>query len=290
MKEQSRSQVLREANGLLCRLDKLCSIWFIAALGLLLLNDYYWKAAYHNWFTGKISDFAGLFVLSVFLIVLWPERKVSIAWAIGVIFFVWKSSISQPAVDLWNALPLMTVGRTIDYTDLIAITVLPVAVFYRPTFQLPRLAGFVPLVIIAITLVGIMGTSRAVRQSYLPTTPPQYLIDEPPESLVQRIENVFVARGNVRIADQARIDQGPPPPAPVGKYDTSYYEQFSHIQFRDRDSKQFDVRFVLLPDASRQRTVIVLHGVTEFGSGKGQDDLRALFEDYVIAKLKSDTH
>ena len=290
MKEQSRSQVLREANGLLCRLDKLCSIWFIAALGLLLLNDYYWKAAYHNWFTGKISDFAGLFVLSVFLIVLWPERKVSIAWAIGVIFFVWKSSISQPAVDLWNALPLMTVGRTIDYTDLIAITVLPVAVFYRPTFQLPRLAGFVPLVIIAITLVGIMGTSRAVRQSYLPTTPPQYLIDEPPESLVQRIENVFVARGNVRIADQTRIDQGPPPPAPVGKYDTSYYEQFSHIQFRDRDSKQFDVRFVLLPDASRQRTVIVLHGVTEFGSGKGQDDLRALFEDYVIAKLKSDTH
>jgi hypothetical protein len=290
MKEQSRSQVLREANGLLCRLDKLCSIWFIAALGLLLLNDYYWKAAYHNWFTGKISDFAGLFVLSVFLIVLWPERKVSIAWAIGVIFFVWKSSISQPAVDLWNALPLMTVGRTIDYTDLIAITVLPVAVFYRPTFQLPRLAGFVPLVIIAITLVGIMGTSRAVRQSYLPTTPPQYLIDEPPESLVQRIENVFVARGNVRIADQARIDQGPPPPAPVGKYDTSYYEQFSHMQFRDRDSKQFDVRFVLLPDASRQRTVIVLHGVTEFGSGKGQDDLRALFEDYVIAKLKSDTH
>jgi hypothetical protein len=290
MKEQSTSQGSRAANGLLHRLDTLCSVWFIAALGLLLLNDYYWKAAYHNWFTGKISDFAGLFVLSVFLIVLWPKRKVSIACGTGFIFLVWKSSISQPAIDLWNALPLMTVGRTIDYTDLIAITVLPIAVFYRPTFQFPRLAGFVPLVVIAITLVGIMGTSRAVKQSYFPSTPPQYLFDEPPESLVQRIENVFKARGNVRIADQARIDQGPPKHWAIGKYDMSYYEQFSHIQFRDRDSKQFDVRFVLLPDSSRQRSVIILHGVTEFGTGTGQDDLRALFEDYVIAKLRSDIH
>jgi hypothetical protein len=59
-------------------------VWFLAALGLLLVNDHYLKAVYHKWFTRKLSDFAGLFVFAVFwtavfggrrLLVVTPARK-----------------------------------------------------------------------------------------------------------------------------------------------------------------------------------------------------------------------
>jgi TRAP-type mannitol/chloroaromatic compound transport system permease small subunit len=39
---------------------------FILSLACLLLNDFYWKYEYHNWFTGKLSDLTGLFVLISF--------------------------------------------------------------------------------------------------------------------------------------------------------------------------------------------------------------------------------
>ncbi|MCP4580716.1 MAG: hypothetical protein GY839_03815 [candidate division Zixibacteria bacterium] len=39
---------------------------FLLALALLLLNDHLLKAAYPGWLTGKLSDFAGLFVMAVF--------------------------------------------------------------------------------------------------------------------------------------------------------------------------------------------------------------------------------
>lgn len=33
---------------------------FISSLLLLLLNDFVFKPVYHNWLTGKLSDFCGL--------------------------------------------------------------------------------------------------------------------------------------------------------------------------------------------------------------------------------------
>ena len=41
----------------------LSSPGFLVALAVLLANDLWWKAAYDNWLTGKLSDFAGLFVV-----------------------------------------------------------------------------------------------------------------------------------------------------------------------------------------------------------------------------------
>lgn len=282
MIEEGLPQRLNESGGSFRRLDSLCSVWFIAALSLLLLNDYYLKGAYHNWITEKLSDFAGLFVLSVFLMAVWPQRKVVIAWGAGITFLIWKSSLSQPAIDYWNALPLMRVDRTIDYTDAIATVMLPLAFSYRPSFRLPRLAGVIPLVVLAVTLFGILGTSRAVKQSYNPSIPPQYIFVESPESLMQRIKGEF--GGKIRIADVSRINLGPPPP---GQYDTSYYDQFSHLKFEDRNSRIFNVRFLILPESSGQRSVLALHGVVEYGSGAGHDDLLMLFQEYVIAKLKA---
>ena len=38
---------------------------FLIGLSLLLTNDFVLKEQFHNGFTGKLSDFAGLFVFSI---------------------------------------------------------------------------------------------------------------------------------------------------------------------------------------------------------------------------------
>lgn len=47
------------------------SPWTISAILLMGLNDHYLKFQFHNFWTGKISDFAGLFYFPVFLITMW---------------------------------------------------------------------------------------------------------------------------------------------------------------------------------------------------------------------------
>ena len=42
------------------------SYGFNITLAILLLNDFILKDLYGNWLTGKLSDFAGLFVFSLF--------------------------------------------------------------------------------------------------------------------------------------------------------------------------------------------------------------------------------
>ncbi len=41
------------------------SAWLIGALVILLVNDYYLKATFSNWFTGKLSDFSGLLLVGL---------------------------------------------------------------------------------------------------------------------------------------------------------------------------------------------------------------------------------
>ena len=92
----------------------------IVALCILLLNDFSWKYQYHNWLTGKLSDFAGLFVLSVFLSAFF-YRHTLVYVAIAIFFIWWKTSLSQPTIDFLNQSFSLTLHRTIDYSDYIAI-------------------------------------------------------------------------------------------------------------------------------------------------------------------------
>ena len=56
------------------RLESLASPAFVAALALLVVNDVALKPLFHNAVTGKLSDFACLFSLSLFLAALWPRH------------------------------------------------------------------------------------------------------------------------------------------------------------------------------------------------------------------------
>lgn len=108
----------------------LLSPLFIFGLCLLLLNDFYLKGVFHNDFTGKISDFAGMFIFPMFLAAFWPKIRSGIYIVIGIFFCIWKSSLSEIAVDTWNQIFPFHITRTIDLTDLIALSVLPLSYLY----------------------------------------------------------------------------------------------------------------------------------------------------------------
>ena len=56
------------------RFDLLRSPLLLLAVGMLLLNDFVLKAAFHNWVTGKLSDVAGLAAVTIFCCALWPRQ------------------------------------------------------------------------------------------------------------------------------------------------------------------------------------------------------------------------
>jgi hypothetical protein len=111
---------------------------FLAALGLLLANDFIFKPLFHNWFTGKLSDFAGLFAFFVFWSAFFPRRNRIIGLMVAVGFVFWKSAWSQPLIDYWNSLALYHIGRVVDATDLIALAILPGADFYTRRYGKQR--------------------------------------------------------------------------------------------------------------------------------------------------------
>src|SRR5262249_49080806 len=105
---------------------------FIAVLVVLLLNDFVLKPHFHNWLTGKLSDFAGLFIFPLFLSVWAPRFKATIYFSTALAFAFWKSASSQSLLETVNAVVPFQIGRTVDMTDLIALFTLPVSWRYVP--------------------------------------------------------------------------------------------------------------------------------------------------------------
>ena len=106
------------------RLSYLSHPLVIAALLLLLLNDFLLKAIYPGALTGKLSDFAGVLLLATVIFVLSGKRWLGVALTI-VSFTWWKLTWSQPFIDGWNAYTAFPISRVVDITDLSAFIALP---------------------------------------------------------------------------------------------------------------------------------------------------------------------
>jgi len=104
------------------RLKNLLSPIFIFCLVLLILNDFLLKATFHNVFTGKLSDFCGLFIFPIFWCALFPKFKSWIFILSGILFVFWKSEYSSGLIELVNT--FFPLQRTVDPTDLLALPVL----------------------------------------------------------------------------------------------------------------------------------------------------------------------
>jgi len=123
------------------RLEELPSPAFIASLALLVLNDFVLKPVFHNALTGKLSDFAGLFALTLFVATLCPSYRRVAGWAIAAAFTFWKTSYAESLIEAWNAVAPFAVGRTVDLTDLVALPMIALAVWAAPRVEpwtLPR--------------------------------------------------------------------------------------------------------------------------------------------------------
>ena len=102
---------------------------FIIGLIILLANDLWLKYSFPSILTGKLSDFAGLFIFPYFLSVFIPKPKI-IYYLTALLFTFWKLEYSQIVIDYFARLTNLGFHRTVDITDLIALTVLPFSFKY----------------------------------------------------------------------------------------------------------------------------------------------------------------
>lgn len=110
------------------RLKHLRSPLFIFFLVLLIVNDFFLKAAFHNSFTGKLSDFSGLFIFPIFWSAIFPKHKLSVFITTAVLFVFWKSEHSSGIIQFLK--PYFGIARTVDPSDLIALPMLLFAWLY----------------------------------------------------------------------------------------------------------------------------------------------------------------
>lgn len=140
------------------------------SLALLLLNDWYLKAAYHNALTGKLSDFAGVFLLSIVAFALWPRRKGAIAVVVVLAFISWKSPLSEPLITLVNTFGPTGFGRVVDMTDLAALAMVPLAWrvatrVERGMFRCQPLRPVLALSVLAVCSLSMVATTYATMGS-----------------------------------------------------------------------------------------------------------------------------
>jgi hypothetical protein len=166
----------------------LTSIWFLLGLTILLLNDFVLKGLYGNWLTGKLSDFAGLFIFPLFWTTLLPRHKNKIFWLTGLLFIFWKSSLSQILIDTWNDIRILNLQRTVDFSDLIALTILPIAYTLEKNKDNLRLLKLSPSIPIAISVFAFMATSEGGPQPKVYYFQ-YYQIQETQQTIIKRLED-----------------------------------------------------------------------------------------------------
>lgn len=142
--------------------------FFIACLLLLLLNDFILKATFHNWLTGKLSDVAGLAAFALFFTSTMPRHKGGVYIITALLFMWWKSPLAQPLIQLCHAAHI-PFTRVVDYSDYLALLVLPVAWLCKPVIINSLHKKLATYSAGAISVFAFCATSLPYR--FLPTSP-----------------------------------------------------------------------------------------------------------------------
>lgn len=134
----------------------LASPLFLLGLGLLLVNDFYLKQHFGNWWTGKLSDISGLIIFPLFLTALFPKQKMASFVGTIILFTIWKLPLSNALIAYANSINI-PLGRTIDYTDLFAFVVLPFAYYYETSHY--RVFKVKPQLLILLSTFAFVATT-----------------------------------------------------------------------------------------------------------------------------------
>ncbi|WP_337965642.1 hypothetical protein [uncultured Flavobacterium sp.] len=112
------------------KFELLTSELFILGILLVLVNDFYLKYAFSNAITGKLSDFAGLFIFPFFISIFLPKHALKIYISTALFFVFWKLEISTSFINYISQISNLAFYRTVDISDLIALSVLPFSYKY----------------------------------------------------------------------------------------------------------------------------------------------------------------
>lgn len=137
----------------------LTSPLFVLALSLLLANDFVLKPLFANPLTGKLSDFAGLFVFAVFWTALLPRRPALVHLVTAIAFSFWKLPLSDGLIAAWNSFSLLHLGRVADPSDLIALLVLPLSYMYSASRDEVPVRRWKTVAIAVLSLFAFAATS-----------------------------------------------------------------------------------------------------------------------------------
>jgi len=137
--------------------ERILSKWvflglYLFGLALLLLNDFILKSSYSNAVTGKLSDFAGLFLLPVFLVVISRSKTKILFFLIGTLFVLWKMPVAEGFIEVWNDLFPLTIRRVADPTDFVALLSLPVAYYLVKIYEVEyfRSAKYIGVALVSL--------------------------------------------------------------------------------------------------------------------------------------------
>ena len=174
------------------RLYLLLTPAFLFSLLFLVINDHILKQVFHNWLTGKLSDIAGLFAFALFWLAMLPRtwgRRILVS--IGAFFVTWKTELSEPLLALLNGLSALSFDRIVDYTDLWALAILPLASWYARTAAPLLFSQFAHTGVAALSLVAFVATSKINVITYSEEDQPTYEFREPAFTLLQVINDRF---------------------------------------------------------------------------------------------------
>ncbi len=263
----------------------LTSPGFVVAVALLLLNDWVLKPTVGGWWTGKLSDFAGLFAFPLFWAALLPRQRrvIYVLTALG--FLAWKSPLSDPPLAAWNGLGLWPLARVIDYSDWIALAALlpsyRLAWRYlgvasaRPLFRtrgLARRAGAVATGGIAV--LAFAATSRPREMPRFPSPNEGYVFAYPKSEVRTQLDSL-------RTQDRHLYVRGPR----SGSADTLF------LSFGDARTDQQERMTIELRETADGGTVITLLAaaprVRALSRAEDFALVRRAFEEQVIGPLRA---
>ncbi|HEY0159557.1 MAG TPA: hypothetical protein VGF28_19880 [Thermoanaerobaculia bacterium] len=145
------------------RLNALRAPAFVTGVAVLVLNDFVLKPLFGNWATGKLSDVAGVWAFGYFVMAVTGWRRSVVAAIVAAGFTFWKSPAAEGLIESWNGVAWPAIGRTADWSDLLALLVLallPPVVAARNVGQPSGRRGFANGAIALCAVLAFVATQR----------------------------------------------------------------------------------------------------------------------------------
>lgn len=142
--------VLKKGNNFVANAPEFFNVYVFSSVLLFVVNNFWFKYEYHNWLTGKLSDFMFCFFFPLYIsafislfLTLGTTRRVFWGMIItGLSFFLVKTFMyfSELLNSLLSPMSFFIFGRAsinlVDHSDLIALF------FLIPAFLVAQSKGF----------------------------------------------------------------------------------------------------------------------------------------------------